>query len=681
LLLFKFTSAKYNRQMKKIVTVLTIIYSITIAQAKEGIWIPMLLNNNIAEMQAMGCELSAEDIYSVNHSSLKDAIVSFGGFCTGEFISSSGLVLTNHHCGYRQIQKQSSLEHNYLKEGFWANNTSEELMNPGLFVKQLVYMEDVTNAVLGAEDEEAAISAMVEAKTSENPDFDYEVVPFFYGNQFFLLATKKYNDVRLVGAPPSSIGKFGADTDNWVFPRHTGDFSLFRVYDDNGLPFTPAQHLKVNIGSRTPGEFTMVLGYPGTTQEYLPAVAMDQLVNEVNAYKVEVRSVLLGIMDREMRKNEQAKIQYASKYASTANGWKKWIGQIEGIEFSDGIDRKRKLEADFTARIAADPSLWMAYSSVLNDLNIAYTKRGPSAQMRTAFIETIYYGMPWFNFMNSAMRIEESDVLKAAVLSFQEGFNRTISEEATTKMLELALEDLSELTTDIQGSAGEFSKAVHDELDALFLSASSEQEFSLDEQSVSSDFVSAVFGVYRSVIAPAYNEHNKQIASLQASYMKALIAAFPERQFYPDANSTLRVTYGKLEGVEPRDAVSYGTTTYLEGVMAKYQPGDYEFDVPAKLIELYEAKDYGPYAENGKVPVCNIASNHTTGGNSGSPVLNGRGELIGLNFDRIWEGTMSDVNFDERICRNIMVDSRYVLFIIDKFAGQKWLIDEMSLVQ
>ena len=667
--------------MKKIVTVLTIIYSITIAQAKEGIWIPMLLNNNIAEMQAMGCELSAEDIYSVNNSSLKDAIVSFGGFCTGEFISSSGLVLTNHHCGYRQIQKQSSLEHNYLKEGFWANNTSEELMNPGLFVKQLVYMEDVTNAVLGAEDEEAAISAMIEAKTSENPDFDYEVVPFFYGNQFFLLATKKYSDVRLVGAPPSSIGKFGADTDNWVFPRHTGDFSLFRVYDDNGLPFTPAQHLKVNIGSRTPGEFTMVLGYPGTTQEYLPAVAMDQLVNEVNAYKVEVRSVLLGIMDREMRKNEQAKIQYASKYASTANGWKKWIGQIEGIEFSDGIDRKRKLEADFTARIAADPSLWMAYSSVLNDLNIAYTKRGPSAQMRTAFIETIYYGMPWFNFMNSAMRIEESDVLKAAVLSFQEGFNRTISEEATTKMLELALEDLSELTTDIQGSAGEFSKAVHDELDALFLSASSEQEFSLDEQSVSSDFVSAVFGVYRSVIAPAYNEHNKQIASLQASYMKALIAAFPERQFYPDANSTLRVTYGKLEGVEPRDAVSYGTTTYLEGVMAKYQPGDYEFDVPAKLIELYEAKDYGPYAENGKVPVCNIASNHTTGGNSGSPVLNGRGELIGLNFDRIWEGTMSDVNFDARICRNIMVDSRYVLFIIDKFAGQKWLIDEMSLVQ
>jgi hypothetical protein len=289
--------------------------------------------------------------------------------------------------------------------------------------------------------------------------------------------------------------------------------------------------------------------------------------------------------------------------------------------------------------------------------------------------------MPWFNFMNGVMRIEESDELKAKVLSFQEGFNRTISEEATTKMLELALKDLPELWTSIPGTAEEFSKAVHDELDDLFTAALGQEEFSLEEQSVSSDFVSTVFGMYRSDIAPAYNEQNKRIASLQATYMEALTTAFPERQFYPDANSTLRVTYGKLEGLAPRDAVSYRTTTYLEGVMAKYQPGDYEFDVPAKLIELYETKDYGPYAENGKIPVCNIASNHTTGGNSGSPVLNGRGELIGLNFDRIWEGTMSDVNFDERICRNIMVDSRYVLFIIDKFADQKWLIDEMAVTQ
>ncbi|MBT5151534.1 MAG: serine protease, partial [Flavobacteriales bacterium] len=288
--------------MKKIVTLITILVFSVQLVAKEGMWIPMLLNNNIAEMQAMGCELSAEDIYSVNHSSLKDAIVSFGGFCTGEFISSKGLVLTNHHCGYSEIQKQSSMEHNYLKDGFWARSMNEELKNPGLFVEQLVYMEDVTNALVNSGDKFKEIeAALIEAKELDNPNLTYKVVSFFGNNQFFLLATIKYNDVRLVGAPPSSIGKFGADTDNWVFPRHTGDFSLFRVYDENGNAFTPAQHLKVNIAPRTPGEFTMVFGYPGRTQEYLTAVEMDQLVNVENARRVEIRDVLLSIMDSEMR--------------------------------------------------------------------------------------------------------------------------------------------------------------------------------------------------------------------------------------------------------------------------------------------------------------------------------------------------------------------------------------------
>ncbi|MGB0508680.1 MAG: S46 family peptidase, partial [Schleiferiaceae bacterium] len=311
--------------MKKIVTLITILVFSVQLSAKEGMWIPMLLNNNIAEMQAMGCELSAEDIYSVNHSSLKDAIVSFGGFCTGEFISSKGLILTNHHCGYGQIQKQSSMEHNYLKEGFWARSMDEELKNPGLFVEQLVYMEDVTNSLVNSGDKFKEIeAALIEAKELDNPNLTYKVVPFFGNNQFFLLATIKYNDVRLVGAPPSSIGKFGADTDNWVFPRHTGDFSLFRVYDENGNAFTPAQHLKVNIAPRSPGEFTMVFGYPGRTQEYLTAVEMDQLVNVENARRVEIRDVLLSIMDSEMRADAEVQLKYASKYARIANGWKKW---------------------------------------------------------------------------------------------------------------------------------------------------------------------------------------------------------------------------------------------------------------------------------------------------------------------------------------------------------------------
>jgi hypothetical protein len=664
--------------MKKLLLLLTLISSVTYTSAKEGMWIPMLLNNNIAEMQAMGCELSAEDIYSVNNSSLKDAIVSFGGFCTGEFISSKGLVLTNHHCGYGQIQKQSSMDHNYLKDGFWANSMSEELKNPGLFVEQLVYMEDVTNALIGSGDQFKTLEAeLISSKQAENPDLIYKVVPFFGNNQFFLLATVKYNDVRLVGAPPSSIGKYGADTDNWVFPRHTGDFSLFRVYDESGMPFSPGQHLKVNTAPRTPGEYTMVFGYPGRTQEYLTAVEMDQLVNVENARRVEIRNELLSIMDAEMRSDAEVQLKYASKYARIANGWKKWIGQIEGVKFSKGIDRKRRLEAEFTARLAADPNLWDTYSGLLNEIAVNKTQLADAQVSRNEFIETIYYGMEWFSLINNVKRAGSNEAAVAAILDFKSNYSRTVSEKTSTAMLAMALETFPELVT--EGDESTAIRLIHDEIDALFAAAENKSDIELTVLAPqASAFHSAAFDGFRAV-SPS-NALMKRSTELSAKYMRALMEVFPERNFYPDANSTLRVTYGKLEGVSPRDAVSYGTTTYLEGAMAKYTPGDYEFDLPSKLIELYDAKDYGPYAENGKLPVCNIASNHTTGGNSGSPVLNARGELIGLNFDRIWEGTMSDVNFDAEICRNIMVDSRYVLFIIDKFAGQKWLIDEMELV-
>ena len=629
-------------------------------------------------MQAMGCELSAEDIYSINHSSLKDAIVSFGGFCTGEFISSKGLVLTNHHCGYGQIQKQSSMEHNYLKDGFWANSMAEELKNPGLFVEQLVYMEDVTNEVMSSTNKAEAMQNLIAAKKDADPALLYEVVPFFEGNQYYLLATKKYNDVRLVGAPPSSIGKYGADTDNWVFPRHTGDFSLFRVYDEAGVPFSPAQHLKVNVAPRTPGEFTMVFGYPGRTQEYLTAVEMDQLVNVENARRVEIRDVLLSIMDAEMRADAAVQLKYASKYARIANGWKKWIGQIEGVAFTKGVDRKRKLEAEFTARIAADANLWDKYGSLLNDIAVVSTQMSEGTYKRNEFIETVYYGMEWFNLANRLGRME-GEVMNAAILSFDKDFSYEVSAKTTAAMLDMATTELPEIA-ELTGDASAFNTAVHNELKAITAAAQRGDIFELDSLAPKmAAFTAGAFGIYRANSPSA--ELASKASELKSTYMKALIEVFPERNFYPNANSTLRVTYGKLEGVSPRDAVSYGTTTYLDGAMAKYKPGDYEFDMPSKLIELYDNKDYGDYAENGKLPVCNIASNHTTGGNSGSPVLNARGELIGLNFDRIWEGTMSDVNFDANICRNIMVDSRYVLFIIDKFAGQRWLIDEMELIK
>jgi len=666
-------------KMKKFLSLLLIISSFQITLAKEGMWIPMLLNNNIAEMQAMGCELTAEDIYSVNNSSLKDAIVSFGGFCTGEFISSKGLVLTNHHCGYGQIQKQSTLENNYLKDGFWANSMSEELKNPGLYVEQLVFMEDVTNSLANAGDQFKAIEAqIIEAKQAENSALSYKVVPFFNNNQFFLLATIKYNDVRLVGAPPSSIGKFGADTDNWVFPRHTGDFSLFRVYDENGSAFIPAQHLKVNIAPRTPGEFTMVFGYPGRTQEYLTAVEMNQLVNVENVRRVEIRNVLLTIMDAEMRANAEVQLKYASKYARIANGWKKWIGQIEGVQFSKGLDRKRKLEAEFTARIAADANLWNKYNSLLNDIVVNKTQLAEAQIKRNEFIETIYYGMEWFSLMSKLQRVKDDLNLVETLIEFNKNYSRTVSEKTTTAMLAMALETFPNLIGDHDQES--FVRLVHNEIETLVTMAQKGEKIEIDQISTTAlEFHGAAFQSFTNVSPD--NALMQKATELSSKYMLALIEVFPERNFYPDANSTLRVTYGKLEGVHPRDAVSYGTTTYLEGAMAKYKPGDYEFDMPAKLIELYDSKDYGNYAENGKLPVCNIASNHTTGGNSGSPVLNGRGELIGLNFDRIWEGTMSDVNFDANICRNIMVDSRYVLFIIDKFAGQQWLINEIELVR
>ncbi len=666
-------------KMKKFLSLLLIISSFQITLAKEGMWIPMLLNNNIAEMQAMGCELTAEDIYSVNNSSLKDAIVSFGGFCTGEFISAKGLVLTNHHCGYGQIQKQSTLENNYLKDGFWANSMSEELKNPGLYVEQLVFMEDVTNSLANAGDQFKAIEAqIIEAKQAENSALSYKVVPFFNNNQFFLLATIKYNDVRLVGAPPSSIGKFGADTDNWVFPRHTGDFSLFRVYDENGSAFIPAQHLKVNIAPRTPGEFTMVFGYPGRTQEYLTAVEMNQLVNVENVRRVEIRNVLLTIMDAEMRANAEVQLKYASKYARIANGWKKWIGQIEGVQFSKGLDRKRKLEAEFTARIAADANLWNKYNSLLNDIVVNKTQLAEAQIKRNEFIETIYYGMEWFSLMSKLQRVKDNLNLVETLIEFDKNYSRTVSEKTTTTMLAMALETFPNLIGDHDQES--FVKLVHNEIETLVAMAQKGEKIEIDQIATTAlEFHGAAFQSFTN--ASPDNALMQKATELSSKYMLALIEVFPERNFYPDANSTLRVTYGKLEGVHPRDAVSYGTTTYLEGAMAKYKPGDYEFDMPAKLIELYDSKDYGNYAENGKLPVCNIASNHTTGGNSGSPVLNGRGELIGLNFDRIWEGTMSDVNFDANICRNIMVDSRYVLFIIDKFAGQQWLINEIELVR
>jgi hypothetical protein len=717
--------------MKKITLFLALYLFITTARATEGMWIPMLLAANEAEMKAMGLQITAKDIYSINNGSLKDAIVHFGGGCTAEIISDKGLVLTNHHCGYGQIQSHSTLEKDYLKNGFWAMNQSQELMNPNLYVEFLKYMEEVTNEVLrGTHDGQTEevrqgiinqnIRSIVLEKRTGSP-YDITVKSFFAGNRYFLIATQKFSDVRLVGAPPSSIGKFGADTDNWMWPRHTGDFSIFRIYADknnnpakpsaDNVPFTPLRHLTISLKPKKEGDFTMVFGYPGITSEYIPAVAVDQMVNVLNVLKIRVRETKLALLDARMRQSDAMRIKYAAKYASVSNAWKKWIGQNIGIKETSTIDKKRRYEAEFMYRLSQDEALWEKYNRVLPELNRLYAELEPYALARDYYVEIGYSGTDLVRFVQNFRSLDNvvnqkdtvavhrtANVLKQGVAGFYKNFEAAADQEILGALIAIYMEQdpkfLSQkLSMNTQLEAKEyaaFAEYVYgrsifsqDTSTAYLERMLSEKPFALasklhDDPAflLMTDF----FTAYTDFIQPEYNRINAQIETLQQQYMQAQMLVFTERNFYPDANSTLRLAYGVVEGYTPRDAVEYEYQTYLEGVLEKYVPGDYEFDVEPKLIELYQTKNYGRYGENGRMPVCFIASNHTSGGNSGSPALNGKGELIGLNFDRTWEGTMSDLNFDRSRCRNVMVDSRYILFVIDKFAGAGYLVDEMTVV-
>ena len=684
--------------------------------AKEGMWLPMFLQQlNEAEMQAMGLELTAEDIYAINNGSLKDAIVHFGGGCTAEVISGEGLLLTNHHCGYGQIQAHSSVEKDYLSNGFWAKDRSEELTNEGLTATFIKYMKEVTADVLLNETQgmtEAERREMIKAlgdsliaSEIEGTHYDATIKPFFKGNRYFMFVTETYTDVRLVGAPPSSIGKFGSDTDNWMWPRHTGDFSIFRIYADadnnpaeyseDNVPYTPNKHLNISSQGVKPGDFTMVYGFPGRTDEYLPAVAVKQITQVLNPAKISIRKTALEIMDREMRASDEVRIKYASKYASVANYYKKWIGENTGIQKTQGLKRKREFEKAFMDAVNADEK-YEDYVGLLNVYDSLYTQLEEVALARDYFIEIAYRGVGIVNFANKASRFISSGTPEDLVK-----FKKTISShfknyDAHTDQLlfdalfakyELEQAESSYLPDYFLGKtySGErlFSKSYFSSIEKL------EKLFSLSPKKIQKrlakdpafKIASSLYAHYRNVIYDNYWSLEDELDGVDRRYLKAMMEVLPDyRNYYPDANSTLRLTYGQVQGVSPLDAVSYGHITYLEGMMEKYVPGDYEFDLPEKLIELYESKDFGPYTDdNGKLPVCFIATNHTTGGNSGSPALNAKGELVGLNFDRAWEGTMSDINYDASRCRNIMVDARYVLFIIDKFAGAGYLLDEMTI--
>ncbi|WP_448606573.1 S46 family peptidase [Paenimyroides ceti] len=710
--------------MKLLRLILVVVCSLPMFAQQGGMWIPSLLKGmNETEMKNLGMKISVSDIYDVNNSSLKDAIVHFDGGCTSEIISPKGLLLTNHHCGYGEIQMHSTVEHDYLTNGFWAKNFSEELPNPDLTVTFIIKIEDVTSKILAGVNElstEAAKNAKIQSNISSVQNEykkeswqENKIKTFFDGNQYILFVTETFKDVRLVGTPPSSIGKFGSDTDNWVWPRHTGDFSLFRIYADknnrpaayskDNVPYTPKHFLPISVGGVEENDFTLVFGFPGRTQEYLPSYAVEQMINDLNPAKIEIRDASLKVADSYMRQDAAIKIQYASKYASIANAWKKWIGEIQGLKKSDAVKVKQAFEKDFTARAAAK-NKQKEYGNLLPEFEKLYKEITPYALARDYFQEValrnnelLQVGFQLYQLENVYKNRGEQSFKdrKANLISSLETLYKDLNTDVDKGIFEKAValygkKAPKELTpSSIQNINYEqlaekvYSTSALTDYNKLKALLDGKAEDVIKKLNKDAGFILAkeMGDNYFSKIAPTYDALNEQINALQRTYMKAQLELYPEARIFPDANSTLRLTYGKVKGYEPRDAVSYSHITYLDGVMEKYVPGDYEFDVPQKLMDLYNAKDFGIYADkNGKLPVNFIGTNHTTGGNSGSPAIDAYGNLIGLNFDRVWEGTMSDIYYDPEICRNIMVDSRYILFIIDKFADAKHLIDEIKIV-
>lgn len=715
--------------MKKLFLLLVLTFSLIVKSfADEGMWLPQLLATlNEKEMKKMGMKINASDIYNISKGSLKDAIVSFGGFCTAEVISDKGLLLTNHHCGFDAVQNHSSLQNNYIRDGFWAYNMGQELSNPGLFATFIVSIDEVTASILNGvtsgmseKERQSTIDKNIAdfKKTIKKESYqDILIRPFFEGNKYFLFVTETYKDIRLVGAPPSSIGNFGKDTDNWMWPRHTGDFSMFRIYagKDNkpadyspdNVPYKPKRSLSISLDGMKEGDFTMVFGFPGRTMEYLPAAAVEQTMNMSDPAKIGIREKALQVLNGFMRKDEQIKIQYAAKYATIENAYKKWKGEVLGLRASDAVGKKKALESSFEKIVLSQPDMNLAYADLIKKLQQAYTNIAPYGFARDYYTEITskveLYGIA----LNGIALINAYDkgeaVYKSAAkettdkLVAQYGeYNATVDQKLFEVLMDMYVKDqqqqyispvLKKLLAENHNSIAEVAALVYSQ--SAFTSPAKfggllDNVATKGTDAIRNDIAfvlcNDILKTYSETVKPELDKYQSIINQLQRTYMQAQMDVFTKKVFYPDANSTLRLTYGNVKGYTARDAVSYNFYTYLDGVLEKYKPGDYEFDVPQKLIDLYNKKDFGPYGSNGRQPVCFIAANHTTGGNSGSPALDGYGNLVGLNFDRVWEGTMSDINYDKNICRNIMVDIRYVLFIIDKFAGAKNIISELKLV-
>ena len=705
--------------MKKVfITLLVALLSFP-SMADEGMWIPMLLKRNEADMQQKGMKISAEDIYSINQACLKDAIVLFGGGCTGEFVSDKGLLFTNHHCGYSYIARNSTLEHNYLANGFWAKSLEEEIPCPGLSVTRLVRMEDVTAQVLDgvtdnmgeterAKQVEENIKAITQ-KATEGTHYKAIIKPFYYGNQYFMYINEVFTDVRMVGTPPSNIGKFGGDTDNWMWPRHTGDFSVFRVYagKDNkpadysadNQPYKPLQHLTISLKGVEENDFTFVFGYPGTTNRYATSQAVDLAANVTNPIRIDLRTIRLNHYNNAMNQDAAQRLKYSSRVASIANGWKKWQGESQGINRLNGVEKKHAFEKKFQQWAADKPM----YKDVLPAMETNYAKLKDIELKTTYFNEAVMAA----DFMNRAARLYnlakmENDSLIAkkveALIKNNENYfkdfdkhsivDRAIFIETFTYLCKagfggfVANKDVD--AAKIEEMLGKiYDKSIlTSEKDMMKLLKNYKAK---DAKKILKDpavalYLSAVESLYSTTDHQQYKELKNEINRLYRLYVKGMMEMDANNVSFPDANLTLRVAYGHVKGFRPKDGVYYKPYTTLEGIIEKENPDIYDYVVEPRLKELYNTRNYGQYANSkGELPVGFIATNHTTGGNSGSPVLNANGELIGLNFDRCWEGTMSDLLFDPDYCRNITLDIRYCLFIIDKYAGATNLIDELTI--
>ncbi|MNK57846.1 Peptidase S46 [compost metagenome] len=693
-------------------------------QQYGGMWIPTELNEK--EMKSLGMKISAKDIFDPNKASIKDAVVQFDGGCTAEIISPKGLLLTNHHCGYDNIQSHSTVENDLLTNGFWAKDMTGELPNPGVTVDFITDIKEVTSQILAGTENltgdglNKKINENIEAYKKAQKTESYQTISvrsMYYGNKYYAYVIETYKDIRLVGAPPSAIGKYGSDTDNWVWPRHTGDFSMFRIYADknnkpaeyskDNIPYVPKHFLPISVKDKKEDDFTFVFGFPGRTTEYLPAVAVEKIMTEIDPAMISVRDVTLKTLDEKMRVDNATRIKYASKYARISNAWKKWQGEIEGLKKSNAVGKKQQYEQSL---ISKNPAI----KSTIDGLNKLYNEQAPYALNRAYYselprnAETLALGSLFGSYVdaveNGTSSQKSVDNLKSRLAEMYKDYESGLDAKVTAKVLALyanktpqqflpagfdKYKDVNQNLATIEnwakssiitGGGTVNGATVYTDINKVFADQKALVQALKNDPLV--QLYTSIRGAYVKSTHEKVTALQTEIDALQKTFMAQQMSTDKDRKFFPDANSTLRVTYGQVKGSDPRDAVSYGYQTHLAGVMEKYIPGDYEFDLPKKLINLYNTKDYGVYKDKtGDVPVNFTATNHTTGGNSGSPALDAYGNLIGLNFDRQWEGTMSDINYDPKLCRNIMVDTKYILFVVDKYADSKWLLDEMKIVK